>query len=126
MEFDLLEYLTELTHFELLESYYLVRSSLVSDVTIFMTLLFAYVTVAYFVSAKLTKFQAIAISSLYSLFALYMVSSAYNSSQMTSIIGFAISGVDSTRDSIILVTILLVAWIFSIILFIQARRMGDA
>ena len=126
MEFDLLEYLTELTHYELLESYYLVRSALVSDVTIFMTLLFAYITVAYFVSAKLTKFQAITISSLYSLFALYMVSSAYNSSVMQSIIGFAMSGVDSSRDSVILVTILLVAWVFSIILFIQARRMEDA
>ena len=126
MEFDLLEYLTEFTRYELLESYFLVRSALVSDVTIFMTLLFAYVTVAYFVSAKLTKFQAITISSLYSLFALYMVSSAYNSSVMQSIIGFAMSGVDSSRDSVILVTILLVAWVFSIILFIQARRMGDA
>jgi hypothetical protein len=27
---------------------------------------------------------------------------------------------------VILVTILLIAWVFSIILFIQARRMGDA
>jgi len=126
MEFDLLEYLTEFTHYELLESYYLVRSALVSDVTIYMTILFAYVTVAYFVRAKLTKFQAIAISSLYSLFALYMISSAFNSSRMASIIGFAFSGVDSSRDSIILVTILLVTWVFSIILFIQARRMGDA
>jgi len=126
MEFDLLEYLTELTHYELLESYYLVRSTLVSDVTIFMTLLFAYITVAYFVSAKLTKFQAITISSLYSLFALYMVSSVYNSSLMASTIGFAVSGVNSSKDSLILVTILLVAWVFSIILFIQARRIGGA
>ncbi len=125
MEFDLQEYLTELTHYELLESYYLVRSGLGSDVTIFMTLLFGYVTVAYFVSAKLTKFQAITISSLYSLFALYMVSSAYNTSVMASTIGFAISGTDSTSDSLIIVTMLLVAWVFSIILFIQARRMGD-
>ena len=126
MEFDLLEYLTEFTRYELVETYFLVRSALVSDVTIFMTLLFAYVTVAYFVSAKLTRFQAITISSLYSLFALYMVSSAYNSSVMQSIIGFAMSGVDSSRDSVILVTILLVAWVFSIILFIQARRMENA
>ena len=126
MEFDLLEYLTEFTRYELVETYFLVRSALVSDVTIFMTLLFAYVTVAYFVSAKLTKFQAITISSLYSLFALYMVSSAYNSSVMQSIIGFAMSEVDSSRDSVILITILLVAWVFSIILFIQARRMENA
>ena len=126
MEFDIVEYLSELTHYELLESYYLARSALVSDVTVFMTMLFAYVTVAYFVSAKLTKFQAIAISSLYSFFALYMASSAYNSSRGVSIIAFAISGLDVSRDAIILVTLLLGSWIFSIILFIQARRMGDA
>jgi len=122
MEFDLQEYLTEFTHYELLESYYLVMDALVSAVTIFMTILFAYITVAYFVSAKMTKFQAISISSLYSLFALYMVSAAYNSSQMLSIIGSTISGLDSSKDSVILVTILLVAWVFSIILFIQTRR----
>ena len=126
MEFDFLEYLNELTHYELLDSYYLVRGALVSEVTIFITLLFGYVTVAYFVSAKLTKFQAFTISSLYSLFALYMVTSIYNSSVMVSAIGFAIGGVDSTRDSLIIVTMLLVAWVFSIILFIQARRVGDA
>jgi len=122
MEFDLQEYLTEFTHYELLESYYLVMDAIVSDVTIFMTILFAYITVAYFVGAKMTKFQAITISSLYSLFALYMVSAAYNSSQMLSIIGSTISGLDSSKDSVILVTILLVAWVFSIILFIQTRR----
>ena len=91
-----------------------------------MTTLFAYLTVAYFVSAKLTKFQAIAISSVYSLFALYMASSGYNSSLMASNIAFAITGQDTSRDPIILVLILLIAWVFSIILFIQARRMGDA
>jgi competence protein ComGC len=34
--------------------------------------------------------------------------------------------VDSSRDAFILITMLLVAWIFSIIFFIQARRMRDA
>jgi hypothetical protein len=126
MEFDLPEYLTKFTHYELFEAYYIVMEALGSDVTIIMTIIFAYITVAYFVSAKLTKFQAIAISSLYSLFALYMVSAAYNSSKMLSIIGFTISELDSSKDPVILVTILLIAWVFSIILFIQARRMGDA
>ncbi len=126
MEFDIAEYPTELTRYELLESYYLARSALVSDVTIFMTILFAYVTAAYFVSAKLTKFQAITISSLYSFFALYIASAAYNSSLILSNIGFAIRGVDTSREALILITILLVAWIFSIILFIQAGRMRDS
>ena len=125
MEFDLLDYLSELKPFELLEFYYIVRSALVSEISIFMTILFAYVTVAYFVSSKLTKFQAITISTLYSLFALYMVSSAYNSSVRVSVIGYAISDIDSTRDSVVLLAILFLAWVFSIILFIQARRMKN-
>jgi uncharacterized YccA/Bax inhibitor family protein len=126
MEFDFYEYLAEFTRYELLEAYHLVMSAVVSSVTVFMTILFAYVTVAYFVSAKLTKFQAITISSLYSLFALYMASAAYNSSYRLSIIGYRIRGVESSKDPIMLVTILLAAWVFSIILFIQARRMRDA
>ena len=122
MEFDVSEYLDELTHFELLEAYYLVRDGLASDVTIFMTVLFAYITMAHFVSAKLTRFQAVTISSLYSLFALYMASSAYSSSRMMSTIGFAVSGVENYWDSAVLGLMLFIAWIFSVILFIQARR----
>ena len=49
MEFDLAGYLSKLSHFELFEVYYMVREGLASDVTIFMTILFAYVTVAYLV-----------------------------------------------------------------------------
>ncbi|MEZ7910022.1 MAG: hypothetical protein ACKVKL_00690 [Pseudomonadales bacterium] len=125
MEFDIAQYLTELTRYELLESYYLARGALVSDVTIFMTILFAYVTVAYFVSAKMTKFQAITISFLYSFFALYIASAAYNSSFILSKIGLVMSGVDSSSDSLVLVVLFLVTWIFSIILFIQTHRTRD-
>ena len=123
MEFDFAGYLSKLSHFELFDAYYMVREGLASDVTIFMTILFAYVTVAYLVSAKLTRFQAITISSLYSVFALYMASSAYFSSKMLSVIGFRVSGVDSSWESMVLLMILLIAWIFSIILFRQASRM---
>lgn len=125
MEFDIAQYLTELTRYELLESYYLARGALVSDVTIFMTIFFAYVTVAYFVSAKMTKFQAITISFLYSFFALYIASAAYNSSFILSKIGLVMSGVDSSSDSLVLVVLFLVTWIFSIILFIQTHRTRD-
>ena len=127
MEFDFFsDFLKELSHYELLETFYLVREGLASDVTIFMTILFAYVTVAYFVSSKLTRFQAITISSLYSLFALFMASSAYSSSRMLSIVGYAVSGLDNSWEPVLLGIILFVAWIFSIILFVQASRMKNA
>ena len=124
MDFDLAGFLSDLSNYELLESYYLVRGSLVSDVTIFMTILFAYLTVSYFVSAKLSRFQAIAISVLYSVFALYMVSSAYTASMMLSVVGYEISGIDSSWEPPSVGVILFIAWVFSIILFLQARKMG--
>lgn len=123
MEFDLLKYLKELSNYELLEAYFIVRNALISDLTIYVTILFGYITVAYFVSAKLTKFQAIGITSLYSIFALYMIASTYNSSLMLSIIGFAVSGVDSAWESVVIATILFVSWVFSIIFFLQVRRL---
>ena len=124
MEFDFPKYLKELSNYELIDAYFLVRNALVSDVTIYMTILFAYLTVAYFVSSKLNRFQAISISVLYSLFALYMISSAFNSSRMMAYIGYTVTGIDSSHDSVILVSLLLVSWVFSIILFRQARRKG--
>ncbi len=123
MNFDLQAYLKELTNYELIESYFLVRNALISDVTIYMTILFAYITVAYFVSAKLTRFQAISISVLYSVFSLYMISSAHTASQMLSVIGYEVSGVDSSWEPNLILLILLVSWVFSIILFRQARRL---
>ena len=126
MEFDMVAYLSELTRYELLESYYLARSALVSDVTIFMTFLFAYLTVAYFVSARLTKFQATTISLLYSFFALYIASAAYNSSLNLAHIALAITAMDNTKEPPVLGVFLLIAWIFSIVLFVQAHRMKPA
>ena len=122
MNFDFGKYLSEMSNYELFDAYFLVRNALVSDVTIYMTLLFAYLTVAYLVSAKLSKFQAISISVLYSLFALYMISSAFNALRWLSHIGNTVTGIDSSRDAYVLGTILLVSWIFSIVLFRQARR----
>lgn len=122
MDFDLPKYLKDLSNYELLESYFLVRDALISDLSIYMTILFAYITVAYFVAAKLTKFQAVGLSALYSIFALYMISSAYNSSRMLSTIGYVISDLDSSWEPVVIATILVISWIFSIVLFIQARR----
>ena len=124
MDFDLQEYIKGLTNFQLIESFFLVRDALLSDLTVYMTILFAYITVAYFVSAKLTRFQAIGISLLYSVFALYIISSAHNASQMLSTIGFEISGLDSSWESTVILLILLISWAFSIVLFLQARRKG--
>jgi len=124
MDFDFGKYLSEMSNYELFDSYFIVRNALVSDVTIYMTLLFAFLTVVYLVSAKLSRFQAFAISILYSLFALYMISSTFNSSRMLSQISFSVTGQDNSKDAYILGVILLISWIFSLVMFRQARRKG--
>ena len=124
MNFDFSKYLSEMSNYELFDAYFLVRNALVSDVTIYMTILFAYLTVTYFVSAKLNKFQAISISVLYSLFALYMISSAFNSSRWMGQISYTVTGMEHSRDAYVLGGILLISWVFSLLLFRQARRKG--
>ena len=56
--------------FELLQLYHMQREAMVEDVTIFMSVMFGFIAVAYFVGGKLSRNQAIAISVLYSAFAL--------------------------------------------------------
>ena len=60
----------EFSKFELLQLYHLQREAMVEDVTIFMSVMFGFIAVAYFVGSKLSRNQAVAISVLYSAFAL--------------------------------------------------------
>ena len=126
MGFDVAEYLTELSRFELLEIYYLARDALIGDVTIFMSVIFAYISLAYFAGAKLKKLYAIGISLIYSFFALFLVSSIYNASLTLTVIGFAIIGTKNVWEPTVLAIFLVLTWIFSIFMFVQSRRQGNA
>ena len=64
----------DLTAFEIIELYYLQRELIISEVSVFMSSLFAFIVAGYLVADKLTKSEAIAVSTLYSVFCLFTIS----------------------------------------------------
>jgi len=63
----------ELTLHELTEVLYWHRQAMATDMSIFMTLLFGYLLLVYFVGAKLDRTEAWLITILYSSFALFLL-----------------------------------------------------
>ena len=125
MDWDRIEYLKQLTPYELLDAYFVAQQAVFSTVSVFMTILFAYLTVAYFVSSRLSRFQAYTISGLYSFFSFYVIYGAYTTADLLAAIIFAMNGQNFEWVSIVTPLFLLVFWVFSVALFIQARKRGN-
>ena len=64
-------------NFGLIELLYLARDAAATDLTTFITCLFAYLVVAYFVGKDLTRFQLLTVSGLYVLYMLFNLQAMY-------------------------------------------------
>jgi len=62
-----------MTEYELIDAYQSVEASWQGAVSIFISILFAYLVTAYFAGAKLTRVQAAIVTGLYTLFSLFML-----------------------------------------------------
>ena len=126
MPWDSTNYLQKLSEAELFEAYYLVRATIGSEMSIYMTLLFGFLTVTYFVGEKLKSSQALALVALYSFFSFWMGYSIYGGTRSLAEVWYVMSGVDTYWSAYVNLGFLMTCWIVSIILFIQARKSGDA
>lgn len=125
MDPETIQFFSEMSHYELLDSLSTQRSIISNDLAVFMTALFAYLSAAYFVGARLSRFQAASVSVLYSILALYIIFGLIDSQLTHAKISYAITGEDISFVSLLTLGILLSVWVFSIVLSIQARRSGD-
>ena len=62
-----------MTEYELIDAYQSVEASWQGAVSIYISILFAYLATAYFVGEKLTRSQVVIVTGLYSLFSLFML-----------------------------------------------------
>jgi hypothetical protein len=62
-----------MTEYELIAAYQSVEASWQGAVSIFISILFAYLATAYFAGAKLTRAQAVIVTGLYTMFSLVML-----------------------------------------------------
>jgi len=118
-----LETYRQLSTFEQLELYYMARDAVGIDVTVFVTLVFAYITVAYLLGKKLNRFQVISVSVLYSLFVLFNLDAIYTETGVVVLVSHLLydSPVNGTVRTGFL-TLLTLVWLFSLFFMYQARR----
>lgn len=104
-------------------------SSLVTElVSVFISVLVAYLVCAYLVGNKLTRFQLIAVSFTYSMFSFLLILLVYgNLMRMAGIKAsfFELETTPGVGIPLMGPIILLLSWLISIIFMIQVRRSPD-
>ena len=118
---EILSYCGELSKFELLQLFHLQKESIVDDITIFMTVLFGFIAMAYFVGEKLSRSQAVSVSLIYSVFALLALASIWSTTMSMS--AALVGGFLNLNYS--LVGTLAVCWAYSILFLVQVRRTNE-
>ena len=113
-----------LSTFEIIEYLYLARDAAATDLTTFMSVLFAFLVAAYIAGDKLTRFQLATILFVYSLFMVITLQSLYIQLEQTVQAVYALGletpdGVVFTND--IFVGLLGLCWVLSIGFLIEKR-----
>ncbi len=114
-----------MSNYELVDTYYTARSALFNDIMMYMTVLFAFLSVSYLVAEKLSNFQSVALTGLYTVFISYVAFGVIDSQTGVATVVWVLTGDDIFFSLYITGGILVSAWILSVVLFIQARKGGD-
>ena len=113
-----------LTKFELLTLFDSSQSLLITYISLFMSMLFAYLAMSHFAAKQLSKAEAIVITALYSSTAFLFIGGALGNAQNMSVI-VGILEEDYSVPSwagLDVAGLLLIAWLLSILFLIHARR----
>ena len=119
----IIEIYSELSTFELLELRYLAREAVSIDITIFITLVFAYITVAYLVGKKLNRFETISVSTLYTLFAFFTISAAADETSVIAITQHLLFDEPlNGQVRVGFITMLFLIWLFSLFFMYHTKE----
>ncbi|MFK7865386.1 MAG: hypothetical protein AB8B95_14305 [Pseudohongiellaceae bacterium] len=110
-----------LTQFELWELLFLARNALTTDLAFITSIVSAYLIVAYMVAEKLTKFQLITITSLYSAMFFFNCWGFFGTARLFFGVNNAIGNDVSIGLALPITAILFLAWAVSIGFMMQQR-----
>ena len=120
------DYTEDFTNFELVEHLYLARDAAATDLTVFMTALFAFLVTAYFAGNSLSRMQigmAVFIYSLFEGITLFSLSTQLETTGvLVSKLAIVPGGDETTRYAFL--TLLTVSWVVSIAFLIEIRLKG--
>jgi len=118
------QYYEGLSRFELISLIHSSQTLSIAFFSVFTTMLFAYLAMAYFAAKKLSNFQAITISTIYSFAIFFTLIGVSDSTRNIDIIEHVLTEV-TYAPSIVnsgFTLLLFIAWAVSVLFFVQARR----
>ena len=119
----ILEKYSQLSTFELIELRYMATETVGIDITVFITLVFAYITVAYLVGRKLNRFETVSVSILYTLFALFNFFSVVAETRTIIEAQHLLFGTPLNPPVRIgFLTMLVLIWLFSLFFMYRTKR----
>ena len=121
-------FFSEITTYELAEFMYLVRDAAATDLTTFMTALFAFLVTAYFAGGKLSRFQFVVVLFTYSLFSLATIQSLYVQLSLVESVAEKLKLNDSQQFTYTIemfVALIFVVWLLSIGFLVEVRLKSD-
>ncbi len=118
---NLPEYLEKLNTFEIIEFIYLAREAAGSDLTNFMSVLFAFLAATFIVGDKVSRFQLWSVLFLYSVFMNFSIASLNYELTQLSIGVYALTGDEPDSTVTIFTGLLVFCWLLSIGFLVDKR-----
>lgn len=125
MDEQLAEFYNSMSNFELSELSLMYVSALQDQLTLFVSILFAYLAMSFFAAEKLSKSEVIAISTVYVVFQFQVVATYFLISKNAAGVIQYISGEDTSYNTIWIVSVLVVVLLLSLVFMYRKRARND-
>jgi hypothetical protein len=118
-----LEFYRSMSPYELLELINSSASTGADFIAIYISLLSAYLLVAYYFGGKLSSIELILFSSMYSAFCLALVSGTYQALNGMVIILKFVQTIDNSLTLLLMILVMALSWMLSIVFMVKRWRL---
>jgi hypothetical protein len=118
-----LEFYRSMSAYELLELINSSASTGADFIAIYISLLSAYLLVAYYFGGKLSSIELILFSSMYSAFCLALVSGTYQALNGMVIILKFVQTIDNSLTLLLMILVMALSWMLSIVFMVKRWRL---
>ena len=115
------ELLADMSSYEMMALQDSSTANLTQGYAIFLSVLFAYLAVAYIVGDQLSKFQVWVVTGIYSAFILLFVGGLYDNALHVARLNKIIYDVDYTAGVSAIIALLFASWVMSLVFMVNAR-----
>jgi hypothetical protein len=125
MNEDLEQFINSMSSFEIIELGLSFNASTLDQASMFMSGLFAYIAASYFAGSKLSRFQYLAITGIYSAFSFFTIGGYVGISNSYIAFENIKSGTDLSFMLYGAALMLITSWIVSILFMLSVRKSDD-